>query len=206
MHFPSAAAFALTATSLISSTSALPFDKTGNVCTVKPTLLKYISKTGPLTRITSGDKRGGWIPLGHAEFIIASDPDSTGGSPSDTVRTAMKFDIPTGATGCRLHVSNPPTRTFVQGGQIDTDIFRVQDVRATNEWTCQPEPLPAQPNKVAQWGWEGGETNLWSGDYESSLSFLFKYGDWQTEGGVLHFLQAMDGNDSKDGFTIVYDC
>jgi hypothetical protein len=133
----------------------------------------------------------------------------------DVVRTGLRFDIPDGATGCRLHIDNPlypynPHNPYTDGTEVagQIKVLRVQEVTAGGDWDHQPAPYPGPgENVVATWNWQGGPSIVWADDCQSSLSFLFEWDNGvEQKPGSYAFGQMMNENDPKQGWSIVYDC
>jgi hypothetical protein len=140
-------------------------------------------------------------------FVIRSDSKASGGG--NRIKTAMRFDIPQGKTGCRLAVKNPAGSPYYNAwGQIDTKISMVEDVQQGMSWNNAPVIKAVQePGLPAVWNVAYGDTNLFAhqGACPDHMSFLFEYADYQTEEGFLSFQNALDSNSATDGFTIIYD-
>ncbi len=115
----------------------------------------------------------------------------------------MRFDIPSGSTGCMLQYSYPANKALGTGA-MQVDLFGTKDpVSSANNWNNKPV-------KTTRWG------SLQFPNYKSpnpfkmmimsnacspSMSFLLELSDWQQQAGNVDFYQQ-----AGQGFEMVHNC
>jgi hypothetical protein len=115
-------------------------------------------------------------------------------------------NIPAGSTGCTLAVIIPPHTPgqIATGTATQADVWTVAaDPKGTSTWNKQPEKKSVVSTVIfpAPGSTETFATNLWAGNCDSTLSFLFELSNWQQGNGSVSFI-----NSETKGFSLIYDC